>query len=1090
MLFERRTIMKKLKTVTIMFLFVFGLFNAVAAAKPASVMLREGLYAEEVEGNIDAAIKIYEQIINDKSTSRENVAQALYRQGMCCLKKKDDAGARAVFGKLTAEYADQTEIIEKVKPLLDDLMDFDPAALMPPETLIYVELGSPGRQIETILNMLKGTPYENPLAAIGGGNAAGAAAGQKSPGDVMAALLNPSMMAEFKKIRSSAIGVTGIAQNNPPMIIVLYPGKSDALRGLILAGLGMAGQPGGAIEDMNTIIIPGGGGAAYDDKVILIAQPAGQLQWCVRQYKGLISEPTLASSNPSFAKLSKKQRQNNAFTFWANVDETYTRLLQTFPAGQVPKEVLMANAIADFNHIDYITVCDSIEQDGFSDTTEIVFKDGHNCLAYDMVRTPNISKAALQAVPSDAVALASFALSQADSVQAGTVRAKIKNITGLDIGREIFDNIEQVTVFAVFPKQASPFFPGYMGVVVTSHNPQQTRQILARILGVANAMLGGQPATAGEVDLTAGRYQVGMVKNNPIYCYIEQVGETTILSISPEVTQAAVAAIKDGNNVCKAGPLAGAVSKLPPTASKLVLVNAGGAIRLAAPAIAESFGEEQRNALLNNFDQLAQATDKTTIESRTDEQLNSFVVSSKLTGLPPLNQIFGPVTQIAGIIQKAKGGVKAKQLRRTTPATIIPAAKPPVIDGNEDEAWSAAPRYKLANVIGSFSSGESCSSPSSPNDLSAEYRAMWDENNLYLLVDVTDDVLVNDTNHDQPITLPSGSVAVPWWYDDSVEVYIDADNSKSNQYDNDDAQYHFDWDKTKPTIGVHNQHGQLENIEFAMVITPTGYRTEIKFPWATLGRKLATGATIGLDVQVNDSDGGGKRDHKITWNDKQDTAWSNPQAFGNAELAGLVGWWKFDETEGTTAKDSSGNNRNGTLIGNAKWAQGKIGGAVELDGKSSFVQITDKSAFNIAGQITIACWANIRSLSAEYPAIVTKGDGSWRLSLSQNQRKFHASVNDWQKVTADGSTEVAANEWHHVAAVYNNEEMRIYVDGKLDAAKPWKGGIAVNDFDVLIGENAERKGRFFDGLIDDVRMYNYALKESDIMALYNEGVKK
>jgi formylglycine-generating enzyme required for sulfatase activity/serine/threonine protein kinase len=86
--------------------------------KPASVLLREGLYAEEVEANIDAAMKIYGQIVDDKSASRDIVAQALYRQGMCYLKKKDDSGARAVFETLTAEYTDQTEIIEKVKPLL------------------------------------------------------------------------------------------------------------------------------------------------------------------------------------------------------------------------------------------------------------------------------------------------------------------------------------------------------------------------------------------------------------------------------------------------------------------------------------------------------------------------------------------------------------------------------------------------------------------------------------------------------------------------------------------------------------------------------------------------------------------------------------------------------------------------------------------------------------------------------------------------------------------------------------------------------------------------------------------------------------
>ncbi|MBN1391335.1 MAG: tetratricopeptide repeat protein, partial [Sedimentisphaerales bacterium] len=140
--------MKTLKIATIMFLCALAMFSAIAAAKPASVMLREGLYAEEVDGDIEAALKIYEQIINDTSASRENVAQALYRQGMCCLKKKEEAGARTAFTKLTEEYADQTEIIAKVKPLLDDLMNYDTAALMPSETLLYVELGSPGEQIE------------------------------------------------------------------------------------------------------------------------------------------------------------------------------------------------------------------------------------------------------------------------------------------------------------------------------------------------------------------------------------------------------------------------------------------------------------------------------------------------------------------------------------------------------------------------------------------------------------------------------------------------------------------------------------------------------------------------------------------------------------------------------------------------------------------------------------------------------------------------------------------------------------------------------------------------------------------------------
>jgi hypothetical protein len=807
------------------------------------------------------------------------------------------------------------------------------------------------------------------------------------------------------------------------------------------------------------------------------------------QYKGITSEPTLASSNKSFAKISKKERQSNVVTVWANVDEAYTQALKM---GQNPQDILKANAIADFNNIDEFILTVSMEPNNLVSKANVLFKDGHHCLAYDMIRTPNISKAALEAVPSEAIALVSFALSQADGIQADKVRAKIQHITGLDIGREIYANIEEVAIFAM-PVDGNSisgdsFPPRCLGLAITSHNPEQTRQILATLLGTVNAISGNQPS--GPIDANAGKFRIGMDRGKELYCYMEQVKNITILSLNRSIIDASVAAVKNKKSICTTGPLAPAVSKLPPMTSKIVLVNAGGAIRMAGPAInIGPLNDEQRSQLNAAVEQLARAADRTTIEIRTDEQINNFTLNAGVTGIPPLNEVFGPASQIARIANQVKGEARAKKLRGTISATVIPTATPPVIDGKEDDVWSIAPRYKIANVMKSFSSGEACLSPSSPNDLSAEYKAMWDESNLYLLVDVTDDVLVNDTNHDQSITLPSGSTAVPWWYDDCIEVYIDADNSKSNQYDNDDAEYHFDWDRTHPTMGTHQQHGRMENIEFAIVTTEKGYRTEIKFSWATLGKKPSVGATIGLDVQVNDNDNG-KRDHKIAWFAKWDDAWENPQAFGNAELAGIIGWWKFDETEGTTAKDSSGNNHNGTLVGNAKWAQGKIGGAVDLDGKSGFVQIADKSAFDIAGQITIACWANLHSIPTDYSALVTKGDNSWRLSTTPGQRKFHASVNDWQQLMVDGSTEVSANEWHHVAMVYNGDEVRIYVDGKLDTAKLWKGGIAVNDFDVLIGENAERKGRFFDGLMDDVRIYNYALKESDIMALYNKGVKK
>ena len=102
----------------------------------------------------------------------------------------------------------------------------------------------------------------------------------------------------------------------------------------------------------------------------------------------------------------------------------------------------------------------------------------------------------------------------------------------------------------------------------------------------------------------------------------------------------------------------------------------------------------------------------------------------------------------------------------------------------------------------------------------------------------------------------------------------------------------------------------------------------------------------------------------------------------------MIGWWKFDETTGNTAADSSGCHHTGTLVGNAKWAPGKIGGAIALDGHGSFVRIAGKTAFNMADQTTIACWVNIHSVPVEWMAIVTKGDSAWRLSTAQQDRKI------------------------------------------------------------------------------------------------------
>lgn len=83
-----------------------------------------------------------------------------------------------------------------------------------------------------------------------------------------------------------------------------------------------------------------------------------------------------------------------------------------------------------------------------------------------------------------------------------------------------------------------------------------------------------------------------------------------------------------------------------------------------------------------------------------------------------------------------------------------------------------------------------------------------------------------------------------------------------------------------------------------------------------------------------------------------------------------------------------------------------------------------------------------------------------------------------------GKVDVNDGKWHHVVGVYEGDEICLYVDGTLDNSERASGLIETNDFAVMIGENAEKMVRGWNGLIDDVRIYSYALTEDEVKEVY------
>jgi hypothetical protein len=206
----------------------------------------------------------------------------------------------------------------------------------------------------------------------------------------------------------------------------------------------------------------------------------------------------------------------------------------------------------------------------------------------------------------------------------------------------------------------------------------------------------------------------------------------------------------------------------------------------------------------------------------------------------------------------------------------------------------------------------------------------------------------------------------------------------------------------------------------------------------------------------------------------------------------LVAYWRFDEGNGATTADATGNGHSGTLAGPA-WTAGRYGGALSFDGVDDYVEIAHNPNVNPTGAISLSAWIFIRQYTSN-PSIVSKGNlGNFAESYAlyiQPDGKLGFLLNRSGKSggrTDLTGTEIQLNTWTHIAATYNGATMTLYKDGKQVGSVGHSGGIFVTPNAVMIGKS-DRAGTsiptsYFNGQIDDVRLYNYALSAAEVAAL-------
>ena len=196
----------------------------------------------------------------------------------------------------------------------------------------------------------------------------------------------------------------------------------------------------------------------------------------------------------------------------------------------------------------------------------------------------------------------------------------------------------------------------------------------------------------------------------------------------------------------------------------------------------------------------------------------------------------------------------------------------------------------------------------------------------------------------------------------------------------------------------------------------------------------------------------------------------------------LVASYSFNENSGLTAGDSSGNSNNGS-ISNATWnTGGKYGSALSFNGTNSIVSVNDSNSLDLTTGMTIEAWVKPTTLSSWRSILVKERPNHLVYALYANTDTSRPSGEVYVNgVNTDvrGTSQLPINTWTHVAVTFDGSNLKIFINGVQSSTKAVSGSIGISSNSLRIGGNTIW-GEYFNGLIDEVRIYNKALTDLEI----------
>jgi hypothetical protein len=217
---------------------------------------------------------------------------------------------------------------------------------------------------------------------------------------------------------------------------------------------------------------------------------------------------------------------------------------------------------------------------------------------------------------------------------------------------------------------------------------------------------------------------------------------------------------------------------------------------------------------------------------------------------------------------------------------------------------------------------------------------------------------------------------------------------------------------------------------------------------------------------------------------------------------GPVGWWKMDENTGTDIFDSSGQGNSGTLTNSPSWTDGKFNYGLNFSNSNDYSTVTHNSTFDFGANqdFAVSAWVKSSQTAAlnTWPIILSKEDGSatrqgYALILhnsNDDSRWFFEIFVFGTSYKCYGTKDIADGNWHHILGIRSGSNLIVYEDGRNAGTCAASSGSVSKNAPLRFGNSAAASpgsAGDLNGILDDIRIYSYALTSQQVKLIMNEG---